>query len=182
MACLIMPGAKGQKVNPTPFLFGSCAAGYGSLGLFMMTRTPNLNINANVNESNNESELELGWFTKNVLENKIFNWLLVAALANTYLITGAGEGLLTDAGVVFGDFQNFISQSALGFVSTVDLTILCLTGASLVPEDLERRGVFVGGVGEGKGKAYAIAASTLLVPGLGLALYSALRPPLDFDN
>jgi hypothetical protein len=170
MACLIMPGAKGQKFNPTPFLFGSAAAGYGSIGLFMMTRTPNLDTSTN----------ELGWFTKNVLENKIFNWLLVAALANTYLITGAGEGLIADAGAVFGDFGNFISQSALGFVSTVDLTILCLTGASLVPEDLERRGMLVGD--EDKGKAYAIAASTLLVPALGLALYSALRPPLDSDN
>lgn len=176
MACLIMPGAKGQKFNPTPFLFGSAAAGYGSLGLFMMTRTPGIK-----EENSNTNTNELGWFTKNVLENKIFNWLLVAALANTYLITGAGEGLLMDAGATFGDFQNFISQSALGFVSTVDLTILCLTGASLVPEDLERRGVFVGG--EDKGKAYAIAASTLLVPALGLALYSALRPPLlDSDN
>ena len=158
-----MPGAKNQKLNPTPFLLGSAAAGFGSLGLFMMTRTPVPFV---------EKE-DLGWFTKNVLENKIFSWVLFAALANTYLITGAGESLLMDAGAAFEGFKETISGSALGFVSTVDLTILCLTGASLVPEDLERRGV------DDKGKAYAIAASTLLVPAVGLALYTALRPSLD---
>jgi len=166
MACVIMPGAKNQKLNPTPFLFGSAAAGYGSLGLFMMTRKPVVDVDTE----------ELGFFTKNVLENKIFNWILFFALANTYAITGAGAGLITDAGAIFQDFQQVISQSALGLVSTVDLTILCLTGASLVPEDLARRGV------EDKGKAYAIAASTLLVPAVGLALYSALRPSLDSDD
>jgi hypothetical protein len=166
MACLIMPGAKNQKFSPTPFLFGSAAAGYGSLGLFMMTRKPVVRVDTE----------ELGFFTKNVLENKIFNWVLFFALANTYIITGAGEGLITNAGAIFQDFQQVLSQSALGLVSTLDLTILCLTGASLVPEDLERRGV------DDKGKAYAIAASTLLVPAVGLALYSALRPSLDSDG
>jgi hypothetical protein len=41
---------------------------------------------------------------------------------------------------------------------------------------LERRGV------DDKGKAYAIAAATLLVPAVGVALYSALRPSLDSDG
>jgi len=165
LACLIMPGAKFQKFNPTPFLIGSAAAGYGSLGLMMTTRTPVPTV-----------EIEdLGWFTKNVLENKIFNWLLFAALLNTYILSGSGLGLLTDAGTTLSDFQELISGSALGLVSTLDLTILCLTGASLVPEDLERRGV------TDRTKANAIAASTLLLPVVGLALYSALRPSLEQD-
>ena len=64
LACVIMPGAKGQKLNPTPFLFASSLAGYGSLGIFMSTRTPVPSVDKE----------DLGWFTKNVLENKIFNW------------------------------------------------------------------------------------------------------------
>ena len=72
-----------------------------------------------------------------------------------------------------------ISGSALGTATTVDTTILTLVGASLVPADLERRGCFAE-EGE-KGIAYAIAASTILVPGVGLALYSALRPSLEED-
>lgn len=161
-ACLIMPGAKGQKLNPTPFLFGSAAAGYGSMGFVMMTRKPVTSVDKD----------ELGWFTKNVLENKIFNWVIFIALVNTYIISGAGEGLITDFSGTFQEFLTMIKGSALATVSTVDLSILCLTGASLIPEDLERRGI------DDKGKAYAIAASTLLLPTAGLALYAALRPTL----
>ena len=46
------------------FLFASSLAGYGSLGLFISTRTPVPSVDKE----------DLGWFTKNVLENKIFNW------------------------------------------------------------------------------------------------------------
>ncbi len=166
MAFLLMPGAKNQRFSAVPFLFGSAAAGYGSLGLYMMTRKSVTSVDAN----------DLGWFTKNVLENKIFNWAVVAALANTYLITGAGEALLTDSQGAFNSFRDVISGSALGCVSTIDLTIICLTGASLVPEDLERRGF---NIEENRAKAYAIAASTLLVPAVGLAIYASLRPSLE---
>mmetsp|Transcript_30593 Transcript_30593/g.46331 ORF Transcript_30593/g.46331 Transcript_30593/m.46331 type:complete len:306 (-) Transcript_30593:130-1047(-) len=163
LACVIMPGAKDQKLNPTPFLFASLFAGYGILGPFMMTRTPRNSVTQN----------DLGWFTKNILENKIFNWIVFVALANAYVISGAAEAFVTNPGATFEEFTTMISGSALGTASTLDFTILCLTGASLVPEDLRRRGVDAD-----DGKAYGIAASTLLLPGAGLALYSALRPSL----
>uniref|UniRef100_A0A7R9ZAC0 Uncharacterized protein n=1 Tax=Pseudictyota dubia TaxID=2749911 RepID=A0A7R9ZAC0_9STRA len=166
LATVIMPGAKGQKLNPTPFLIGSSIAGYGSLGPFMMTRKPVPSV-VNVEE-------DLGWFTKNVLENKIFNWALFVALANAYVISGAAESLLANPIGTFEEFGSMISGSALGTATTVDFTILCLVGASLVPEDLKRRGLDA----DYNGKVYAIAASTLLIPAAGLALYSALRPSL----
>mmetsp|Transcript_27433 Transcript_27433/g.40517 ORF Transcript_27433/g.40517 Transcript_27433/m.40517 type:complete len:314 (-) Transcript_27433:47-988(-) len=166
LACLIMPGAKGQKFNPSPFLFASAFAGYGSMGIFMSTRKPVVSV----------KEEDLGWFTKNVLENKIFNWALFAVLANAYVITGAGEQLLTNAGGTFVEFKNMVGGSALGSATTVDFSILCLTGASLVPEDLRRRGF------DDDQKAYAIAASTLILPAAGLALYAALRPSLVFGD
>lgn len=162
MACLLMPAANDQKFSATPFLFGSSLAGYGSLGLYMMTRKPREEVSVE----------DLGWFTKNVLENKTFNWLLVAALLNIYLITGAGQDLFSDFSGTFRTFLDTIEKSALGLTSTVDLTILCLTGASLIPEDLARRGI------TDKGKAYAIAVSTLLLPAVGTAVYCALRPSL----
>lgn len=162
MACLLMPAAKNQKFSATPFLFGSSLAGYGSLGLYMMTRTPQDKISLD----------DLGWFTKNVLENKIFNWLLVAALLNIYIITGAYKDLSSDFSGTFATFFDTITKSALGLTSTVDLTILCLTAASLIPEDLARRGM------NDKGNASAIAASTLLFPAVGVAVYCAMRPPL----
>ena len=166
LATVIMPGAKGQKFNPTPFLFASAFAGYGSLGLFMMTRKPVPTVE-NVEE-------DLGWFTKNVLENKVFSWVLFALLANAYVISGAAESLVTDPIFTIQEFRNCIDGTSLGTTTAVDFTILCLTGASLIPEDLKRRGFDE----EESGKAYAIAASTLLFPAAGLALYSALRPSL----
>jgi hypothetical protein len=169
LATVIMPGAKGQKFNPTPFLFASAFAGYGSLGLFMMARKPVV-----PSTVGNDKEEDLGWFTKNVLENKVFSWVLFAVLANAYVISGAAESLVTNPISTFQEFGHCIGGSALGTASTVDFTILCLTGASLVPEDLKRRGFDE----EDNGKAYAIAASTVLFPGAGLALYSALRPSL----
>lgn len=163
LACVIMPGAKGQKLNPTPFLFGSVFAGYGSLGPFIITRKPVTSVDKD----------DLGWFTENVLENKIFNWALFLALANAYAISGAAGSLLNDFGGTFNEFFGMIQGSALGTATTADFSILCLTGASLIPEDLERRGM------KDETKAYAIAASTLLLPAAGLALYAALRPALD---
>jgi len=165
LATLIMPGAKGQKLNPTPFLFASSLAGFGSLGIFMMTRKPVPSVDPD----------DLGWFTKNVLENKIFNVVLFLVLANAYLISGAAGAMLTDPAGTLAEFQNMIGGSALGTATTVDFSILCLTGASLIPEDLKRRGV---DVESNSAKVYAIAASTLLLPAAGLALYSALRPKL----
>lgn len=163
MACLVMPGSKGQSLPAPPFLFLSSLAGYGSLGIYMSTRkTPDVNDN-----------LELGFVTRNILENKIFNWLVVALVSSTFIVSGAIPALLNDSQSLFAGYFDTITSSALGFVSTVDLTILCLTAASLIPEDLERRGVTDGN------KAIAIAASTLLLPGLGASLYCALRPNLS---
>lgn len=167
LACLIMPTAKGQKLNPTPFLFASMFAGYGSLGIFMTTRK-NDDSSSIIN-----IEEDLGWFTKNVLENKIFNWVLVAFFTLTYVNSGAAQALVTDFGGTFTEFKEMISGSALGITSSVDFMILCLTGATLVPEDLKRRGV------DDAAKANVIAASTVLVPAVGLALYTALRPSLE---
>lgn len=162
MACLVMPGAKGQSLPAPPFLFGSSLAGYGSLGLYMSTRkSPDLN--------DNES---FGFVTKNILENKIFNWIVVAMATSTFFVTGAIPALLSDPQTLASEYVSTVTSSALGFVSTVDLTILCLTAASLIPEDLERRGVTDGA------KANIIAASTLLLPVLGPAVYCALRPSL----
>lgn len=163
MACLVMPGAKGQKLPAAPFLFLSSLAGYGSLGIYMSTTQSQELI---TNKS------ELGWFTQNVLENKIFNWFVVAILASAYVTTGTVSAAANDVQGLIAGFTDVISSSALGFASTVDFTILSLTAASLIPEDLKRRGVTGANVN-------AIAASTLLLPGVGLGLYCALRPNLE---
>jgi len=162
MACLVMPGAKGQSLPAPPFLFGSSLAGYGSLGIYMSTRK----------SPTSGKAVELGPITKNVLENKIFNWFVVALGISTFFVTGAVPALMNDPQQLLSGYVDVVTSSALGFVSTVDLAILCATAASLIPEDLERRGM------TDSNKANAIAVSTLLLPVVGPTLYCALRPSL----
>ena len=114
---------------------------------------------------------ELGWVPKNVFENKLFNWGVVALCLYQYA-TAAGPLLVNPAEVIEG-YVNLVSTSKFASVSTLDLAILSATAASLIPLDLKYR------VPEEKdSKANLIAVSTLLFPVLGAALYCALRPKL----
>lgn len=164
MACLILPaaGAKEQKLPATPFLMASTFAGYGALGPYMMTRKPVTSV----------VQTDLGWFTKNVLENKAFNWLIAASAVSTLFVTGFVPAFLSDPGQTVQGYADLFSSTAIASASSVDLAILTLTMASLIPEDLRRRGV------ENEGRANAIAASTVFLPVIGSAIYCALRPGL----
>ena len=164
IACLLMPGAKNQKLPATPFVLGSMFGGYGALGIYASTRTPN---------PSPVSKGDLGWFTANVLENKIFNYLIVLMFTSAYITSGALGAFIADPGELIKGYGEMFSQSALVSASSVDFIILSLSAASFIPEDLSRRGY------EGKLSPETIAASTLLVPGLGAALYCALRPELE---
>ncbi|KAL7507947.1 hypothetical protein ACHAXN_005042 [Cyclotella atomus] len=164
LACLLMPGAKGQKLPATPFVLASMLGGYGFLGPYMITRKPSMEI---VNKS------DLGWITANVLENKIINWGLAAIVASAYVSSGFFNALISDPKQLISGYQELFTDTAIASASSMDFLILTLVAASLVPEDLARRGVK-------KGIApYAAAFSTVLWPGVGAALYCALRPELE---
>ena len=162
LACIIMPSAKGQRFSAPPFLIASAAVGYGAVGPYMMTRKPVTSVDVD----------ELGWVTKNVLENKIFNWFMVIVAMSSLFTTGLLSALFEDFGATVSGYADIFSSTAIAGVSSVDFAILCATAASLIPEDLERRGF------TDKSKANAIAASTLLLPMIGATIYCALRPPL----
>ena len=165
MACLLMPVAKDQKFPATPFVLGSALGGYGLLGPYAFTRKPDASI---------KTKADLGWFTANILENKIFNWFIAVVFLNAYISSGVFGALLTDASGTINGFGQLISETAIASASSVDFLILTLAAASWIPEDLARRGY--------KGEmAPLIAASTALLPGVGVALYCALRPSLDED-
>lgn len=138
--------------------------GYGFLGPYVMTRQPSL---APVRKS------DLGWFTSNVLENKIFNLVTVGLILAAYINSGCVAALVSDPNGLISGYSDLVSQTAIASASSMDFAILTLVAASIVPEDLARRGVN-GGIAP-----YAVAASTLLIPGVGAALYCALRPQLD---
>lgn len=164
LACLLMPGTKGQKLPATPFVLASMLGGYGFLGPYMITREPSFEV---VNKS------DLGWFTANVLENKIVNWGLAAIVTSAYVSSGFFNALMSDPNQLISGYKELFSDTAIASASSIDFLILTLVAASLVPEDLARRGVKEGIA------PYAAALSTILWPGVGAALYCALRPELE---
>ncbi|KAL3761901.1 hypothetical protein ACHAW5_006130 [Stephanodiscus triporus] len=163
MACLLMPGARRQKLPATPFLLGSMFGGYGALGVYAATRTP---------DPSRASRADLGWFTSNVLESRAFNCLVALAFASAYVTSGALAALVSDPTGTIGGYRE-LTDAAIVSVSSLDFAILTVSAASFIPEDLSRRGYGGGMAPE------LIAASTVLLPGLGVALYCALRPGLD---
>lgn len=163
IACLLLPGAGRQSLPAAPFVLGSMFGGYGALGIYAMSRTP---------DATSSSKSDLGWFTSNVLENKVFNWVVVFACASAFVTSGAFGALVADPANLIGGYAEMMSGSAIVSVSSLDFAILTLTAASFVPEDLSRRGY------RGDVDPAWIAASTMLLPGLGVSLYCALRPSL----
>ena len=164
ISCLLMPGAKNQKFPATPFLLGSMFGGYGLIGPYAMTRIPDESI---------KTKADLGWVTANILENKIFNWFIAAAFTSAYITSGGVSALISDASGAFDGYGRLFSDTAIASASSVDFLILTLAAASWIPEDLSRRNY------EGKVSPALIAASSVLLPGLGVALYCALRPTLE---
>jgi len=116
----------------------------------------------------------VGWFVENVLENKLFNKAVLALCLYQYYIM-AGP-LSANPGEVWQGFVDLVSSSKFASVSSLDLVILSLTAASLTPLDYKYRRPDAH-----DSRANLIAASTLLLPLLGTALYCALRPPLPKD-
>ena len=163
IACLLMPGARRQGLPAAPFVLGSMLGGYGALGIYASARTP---------DPSPSSRGDLGWFTSNVLENKVFNWLVVLASLSTFVTSGALGALVADPAGLIGGYGEMMDATIVS-VSSLDFAILTVSAASFVPEDLSRRG-YRGGVAP-----VWIAASTVLLPVVGVALYCALRPGLD---
>jgi len=163
LSALILPGSNNQKLPATPFLLGSSLVGYFALGPYMSTRKAVFDV----------KKEDLGWFTRTILENKLFNWAIFLLSVSSMFTTGLYSGLISNPSDVLEGFRQLFVTSQFASASTVDICLLTITAASLIPEDLQRRGVSDGRV------ANVIAASTVLVPVIGSALYCALRPSLE---
>ena len=114
----------------------------------------------------------LGWFTSNVLENKIVHAGLFLVGLSSLFTTGFLPGLVSDFDGQTQEFINLFQSTSFVTISTADLTVMTIAAASLIPEDLKRRGM------QDEGKANLIAGATLLLPVIGSTLYCALRPKL----
>jgi len=123
-----------------------------------------------VSSTSSTTKSDLGWFTRTFLENKIFNSvILFMALSIPYF----GGLYASDIPAVWNGFQAMLATSKLVSVSTVDLSVLTVTSALLIREDLMRRGV------TDAQKVNAVAAKTIFLPVVGAALYCIFRPELE---
>ncbi|KAL3822806.1 hypothetical protein ACHAXA_005971 [Cyclostephanos tholiformis] len=181
-ACLLVPSSsrrrddRGMLLPATPFVLGSVFGGYGILGLYAsLRRKPD--------DAMTLSKSDLGWFASNVLENRGFNFIVLLAFVSAYVTSGLVDALIANPLELVDGYRDLFDSTAIVSASSLDFAILTIVAASYVPEDLRRRGYDNdedGGGGGGCGLSpELIAASTILFPGLGIALYCALRPSLD---
>lgn len=114
---------------------------------------------------------ELNWVTRNVLENKVFN-VLMLAFGAFCIVPAIAPAQADFAGLIQG-FQDLIGSSKFASVATVDFALLNIVSASLLVKDYKLRNP------DDADSAPLIAALTLLLPSIGAALYCLLRPNLS---
>jgi hypothetical protein len=112
----------------------------------------------------------MGWVSRNVLENKIFGWLIAALSISVYFSSGVFD---VDPSVMLQGFREAAADSKLVSVSSADLSVLTIAAAVLIRKDFQLRNPEAE-----DNKASLIAASSVLFPVVGAAVYCALRPPL----
>ncbi|KAI2491052.1 hypothetical protein MHU86_23496 [Fragilaria crotonensis] len=158
LACVALPQASKKGPPPTPFLIAASFLGYFLFGPYMFLR-------GSPKEATRLGDV--GWFTTNVFENKLFN---IGALAlSLYFATQVSW---SDFGTTSQGFVDMWNVSKFVSVSSVDLSVLTLTTAALIPQDYRIRNP------KDDGQANLIAASTLLLPVYGALIYCVLRPTL----
>ncbi|KAL3904142.1 MAG: hypothetical protein SGILL_010184, partial [Bacillariaceae sp.] len=161
MAQLALPQGSKSGVPAAPFMLGSVAAGFGAAGLYLTLRAPPVE---------RKTKAEASWITSNILDNKIANWGAVA-LSGSVLVTSGILSSFVDGSfsTILDGYMQLASTSKLVCVSSVDLMILSIAVATLIPQDYRLR-TADGGDGADGTNIPVIAASTLLLPVVGAAL------------
>jgi len=154
-ACLLMPGAKNQKIPAALCVGASFALGFFALGPYLVLREPRTAPTA---------RSELGFVTRNIWESKI-NAIFLAGFA-VFLAFYGFSNLNADTLAAFASL--FKDQSMLACVSTCDLVVLSLCVGTAIAEDMTRRNV-------DPANAFAFAS----LPVIGPTLWLLTRPPLE---
>ena len=140
----------------------AAALGYFALGPYMITRTPT---------SGKVSSSDLGFFTRNVFESKIFAALATLLAASIPITSGVIPDVLSgNGGELISDFTDIFMSSKFVSVATVDISILTVLVALLIPEDMERRGTE---------PSPLTGLATLLLPVVGPCIYLLTRESLE---
>eukprot|EP00751_Fragilariopsis_kerguelensis_P033797 CAMPEP_0170975990 /NCGR_PEP_ID=MMETSP0735-20130129/48437_1 /TAXON_ID=186038 /ORGANISM="Fragilariopsis kerguelensis, Strain L26-C5" /LENGTH=443 /DNA_ID=CAMNT_0011397825 /DNA_START=91 /DNA_END=1422 /DNA_ORIENTATION=+ len=170
LGCTMAPRTNDEGIQAGTPIFLSSFIAYFVMGPYLALRkTPKTEFG--VGDS-------LGWLTRNVWENKLFNWATVA-FGFYALYAGAAPGL-NDPATNFQGLIDFITTSRFASVSIADLSLITLILTKEVTDDYKIR--CRGSTAENINRAPFIGASTALLPVLGAAIYCALRPSLVADE
>jgi hypothetical protein len=125
----------------------------------------------------------MAWGTRNVLENKLFSWGLVALCVSVLAVSGVLVGSENLHPHLLEEYKSLLQSSKFVAVSTADLAVLTISAAVLIPKDYQLRTTTTTDDDDDESslksnKGPILAATTVLFPVLGAALYCALRPPL----
>jgi len=170
LGCTIAPRTNDNGLQAGTPIFLSSFIAYFVMGPYLALRkTPKTEFS--VGDS-------LGWLTRNVWENKVFNWATVV-FGFYALYAGAAPGL-TDPATNFQGLLDVIATSRFASVSIADLSLITIILTKEVTDDYKIR--CRGSTAENITRAPFIGASTALLPVLGAAIYCALRPSLVADE
>ena len=167
LAALAAPTGRGQRLPAAPFLWGSAAFGYFSLGPYFATRT-----DRSTDEDFIIRKDDLGWASKNIFENRIFGIVLSAIaisipFSSDIIVSGF------DWSAKIAEYVTLFQSSRFIAVASIDVAIMSVVAAMLVSEDCKFRG-------EGwNDKSTPLFIGMLLLPVLGPSLYLAARPCLE---
>jgi hypothetical protein len=156
--CVGLPQASKKGPPAVPFFLAASVIGYIPLGLYMLTRGK---------PKSQVTREDLSWFTANGLESKVFAGALVLLV-----LYSAAQVPWANLDALLDGYEQLFQSSMLVAASTVDLTILTLVAATLIPQDYRLRNP------DDADRANLIGAATLLVPILGSAMYCLWRPSL----
>lgn len=148
--------------------FLTLASHYTCIGIYLTFRAP---------PRKQVKVSELSWITRNVIENKVFNWLLVGAVISIFFVTGVAPALLQgEFDQLWQSYLDLASNSKFASVSSADAVLYNVALARLVGTDYQLRNP------DATDKsANMVGLATLLLPFVGQALYLALRPKLPED-
>jgi len=170
LGCTLAPRTNDEGMQAGTPIFLSAFIAYFVMGPYLALRkTPKTEFG--VGDS-------LGWLTRNVWENKLFNWATVV-FGFYALYAGAAPGL-NDPATNFQGLLDFITTSRFASVSIADLSLITLILTKEVTDDYKIR--CRGSNSQNAKRAPFIGASTALLPVLGAAIYCALRPSLVADE
>jgi len=165
LGCTIAPRASKKGIPAGPPIFLSTFIAYFVMGPYLALRKEPLEVISDPTE-------ELGWVTRNIWENKIFNYSTVAF---GLLCLSAGASGLDDPAANWNGMIELLQTSRFASVSFADLSFITLLLTKEVADDYKVRCA-----PENVEKAALIGASTALLPILGTAIYCAVRP--SFEN